>query len=374
MISLPRQANVPGCRASSVAVLLSAIMVFVAPVSADTFWMNEGEEGVVGSIQGIVAAHEDTLIDIGRRHNVGFEEMKLANPGVDPWIPGEGTLIVVPSRFILPAAPRKGIVLNVAEMRLYYYPDANRPGPKRVITHPVSIGQVDWQTPLGVTEVASKATDPTWYPPESIRAEHEEMGDPLPLVVPPGPDNPLGKHALNLALRGYLIHGTNKPNGIGMRVSHGCVRMYPEDIATLFDQIPVGTPVHIVDQPIKTGWADGVLFLEVHPSTGELELGGVPEPTDAVRQVVAATTSEQSRLVRWEHVSAVVETVTGIPYAVSKPRVRLKLAKRVQDGLMPVSTPGTRVVLESDDGSDVRLRMTRALGRWPYFLENSRVQ
>lgn len=372
---MPGRRRAAAVRAVAAGLLLT-VAGLAAPASADTLWLSEDGGDVVGTIQGIVAVHEDTLIDIGRRYNVGFEEMKLANPGVDPWIPGDGTLIVVPSRFVLPDAPRRGLVLNLAEMRIYFYPDADKPGPKRVITHPVSIGQQDWQTPLGVTEVVRKATEPTWYPPESVRLEHEEMGEPLPLAVPPGPDNPLGKHAMYLGLSGYLIHGTNKPNGIGMRVSHGCVRMYPEDISELFDDVPIGTPVHIVNQPIKSGWSDGTLYLEVHPSAGELELGGPPAPTDAVRKVVAVTTSEQARLVRWEHVAAVAETVTGIPYAVSQPRVRLKLAKYVEGDPLPTAGNGTRMpALESAiDGSNVQLRLTRALGRWPYFLENSRVQ
>ena len=239
----------PAKAATGVVVIAMACMAWLAPVSAETFWLPREGDSVVGHLQGAVASQEDTLLDIGRRYNVGYEELKLANPGVDPWIPGAGTLIVIPSRFILPDTPRTGIVLNLAELRLYYYPDPVDAPRRRVITHPISIGRVGWSTPLGTTSIVSKIVNPTWYPPASIRAEAEADGEPLPRVVPPGPDNPLGTHALALAKKGYLIHGTNKPFGLGMRVSHGCVRMFPEDIISLYESVPVGTPVHVVNQP-----------------------------------------------------------------------------------------------------------------------------
>ena len=353
---------------------------WLAPASAETFWLPRAGDSVVGHLQGAVATQEDTLLDIGRRFNVGYEELKLANPGVDPWIPGNGTLIVIPSRYVLPDAPRNGIVLNLAEMRLYYFPDPVNVRRRRVITHPVSIGQVGWSTPLGTTRIATKVTNPAWYPPASIRAEAEAAGEPLPLMVPPGPDNPLGTHALAFAKKGYLIHGTNKPYGLGMRVSHGCVRMYPEDIVSLYEAVPVDTPVHVVNQPVKTGWRDGVLYVEVHPSASELELGGSPAAGDAMRQVVAVTSAEQSKHIRWEQVTAVVETLTGIPYAVSDPTiVQLRLAQTVDTDVSPVAgEPAELASLpvgpSEGDQTKVSLRWSRGLALWPYFLENSRIQ
>jgi L,D-transpeptidase ErfK/SrfK len=352
-------------------------MAWPVPASADTFWLPMQGDGVVGHLQGAVATQEDTMLDIARRYNVGYEELKLANPGVDPWIPGDGTLIVIPSRYVLPDAPKEGIVLNLPEMRLYYYPDPMDAPRRRVITHPVSIGQVGWNTPLGTTSIVSKVTNPTWYPPASIRAEAEAEGNPLPLVVPPGPDNPLGTHALALAKKGYLIHGTNKPFGIGMRVSHGCVRMYPEDIVSMFESVPVNTPVHVVNQPVKTGWRDGVLYVEVHPTAGELELGGSLPSGDAMRQVVSKTSEDQARHIRWEQVAAVVETLTGIPYAVSDPTiVQLRLAQSVDVVPVPddLTLEAQGPVPSQDRGLDVNLRWSRALALWPYFLENTRVQ
>jgi L,D-transpeptidase ErfK/SrfK len=363
--------------ATGIAVIAMACMAWLAPVSAETFWLPREGDSVVGHLQGAVATQEDTLLDIGRRYNVGYEELKLANPGVDPWIPGEGTLIVIPSRYVLPRAPQDGIVLNLAELRLYYYPDPVNARRRRVITHPVSIGQVGWSTPLGTTRIAAKVTNPAWYPPASIRAEAEAAGEPLPLVVPPGPDNPLGTHALAFAKKGYLIHGTNKPYGLGMRVSHGCVRMYPEDIISLYEAVPVDTPVHVVNQPVKTGWRDGVLYVEVHPTAGELELGGSLDSGDAMRQVVALTSAEQAKHIRWEQVTAVVETLTGIPYAVSDATVvQLKLAQTVDMGTGLDSTELASLPAgPSVDGeSNVSLRWSRGLAMWPYFLGNTRVQ
>jgi len=355
-------------------VVALALACMALPAMAETYWLPREGDGVVGHLQGAIAAEEDTLLDIGRRFNVGFEELKLANPGVDPWIPGDGTLIVIPSRYVLPTAPRNGIVLNLAEMRLYYFPDPVDAPRRRVITHPVSIGQVGWNTPLGTTRIAAKVANPAWYPPESIRAEAEADGNPLPLMVPAGPDNPLGTHALALGKKGYLIHGTNKPYGLGMRVSHGCVRMYPEDIVSLYEAVPVDTPVHVVNQAVKSGWRDGVLYVEVHPTAGELELGGSVGAGAAMRQVVAATSAEQSKHIRWEQVTAVVETLTGIPYAVSDPTiVQLKLAQTVDTGLESgESSLGPQPAAVDD--SFVSLRWSRGLALWPYFQENTSIQ
>ena len=223
----------------------------------------------MGDLQIVQALPEDTLLDIARRHDVGQEAILLANPDVDRWLPGAGTEVVVPARHILPPGPFEGIVLNLPEMRLYYFPENDSGPPTEVRTYPISVGRMDWATPLGDTTLVKKQQDPPWYPPESIRKEHAEQGDPLPRVVPPGPDNPLGRHALRLGIPGYLIHGTNKVFGVGMRVSHGCIRMLPEDVADLFELAPVGTPVRIINQVAKAGWYGGELYLEVHPPLEE---------------------------------------------------------------------------------------------------------
>jgi L,D-transpeptidase ErfK/SrfK len=233
------------------------------------------EEGnVIGeSYTVIVEDHEDTLIDIARRHNVGYEEVVRANPDVSIWIPGEGTEVAIPGKFILPEAERTGVVINVAELRLYYFPEARSGEPPRVETYPIGIGRDGYDTPLGITKTTMRLEDPAWYPPRSIREEAAERGDPPPAVVPPGPDNPLGRHAILLDIPGYLIHGTNDPDGIGMRASRGCIRMFPEDVESVFHNVPVGTQVNIIDQPIKVGWQEGQPLVQVFEPLEEQEHG-----------------------------------------------------------------------------------------------------
>lgn len=233
------------------------------PIVSSRFALIEGSD-VVGELQAIKARHEDTFVDIARAYDLGYDELVDANPGVDAWLPGAGTRIILPTEFVLPDAPREGIVLNVGAKRLFYFPKPVKGQPRVVITHPVGIGREGWQTPIGTTRVVAKNKDPVWTVPASIRKEHAAKGDPLPARVGPGPDNPLGAYALRLGFPSYLIHGTNKPDGIGMRVSHGCVQLFPEDIESLFAEVAVGTPVRIINEPQLLGWRDGNLYLEVH--------------------------------------------------------------------------------------------------------------
>jgi L,D-transpeptidase ErfK/SrfK len=285
-------------------------LVITMPGYAATYVLPPPSVDIIGEVSHVTARYEDTLIDIARNHGLGFEEILRANPGVDPWLPGEGTVVVLPTKHILPDAPREGIVVNLPEMRLYYYPKPENGAQPVVITYPISIGRMDWRTPLGTTRVTSKVENPTWIPPASIRTAYAERGETLPPSVPPGPDNPLGKHSLRLDLPGYLIHGTNKPFGIGMRATHGCLRLYPEDIAALHGMVPVGTKVHIVDQPFKAGWKGETLYLQVYPPLEE-----AADPSDltpAVRAVVAAT-RERHAEVDWDQAMTVVEFSGGLP-------------------------------------------------------------
>src|ERR1700735_4102313 len=222
------------------------------------------DSDIVGYVQRTTIGKEDTLPDIARRFDVGYEEMVTANPGVDPWLPGEGREVVVPTQFILPAAPHEGVVVNVAEMRIYYYPPHKKGEAQTVYTHPIGIGKVGWKTPEGTTKIVSRQKDPVWVVPKSVRDEHAEDGEKLPAQVPAGPDNPLGAYEFRLGWPSYLIHGTNKPYGVGMRSSHGCMRLYPEDIAVFFDLIPIGTKVTVVNQPYLFGWRDGTLYLQAY--------------------------------------------------------------------------------------------------------------
>ncbi len=250
------------------------------PLQTRRFELDDPSQRVVGELQVIRTRDDDTFVDIARAYNLGFEELVAANPDVDPWLPGEGAEIVLPTRFILPDAPLEGIVINTAQMRLFWYPEREEGDPVVVYTHPIGIGRIGRETPTGEATVIDKATDPTWYPPASVRREHAEKGDPLPAVVPPGPDNPLGRHVFRLSMPSYLIHGTNKPPGVGMRVSAGCVRMFPEDIEALFPHIGRGTPVHIVNQPLTAGWHGDQLYVDAHPLLEE-------DDRDAERLIVA---------------------------------------------------------------------------------------
>lgn len=214
------------------------------------------------------AEQEETLLDIARRFNLGQAEIVRLNPGIDRWHVKKDESIRLPNRRVLPDTPHKGITLNISEYRMYYYPPEVKGVPRQVMSYAHGIGRQDWKTPLGETKVSRKVKNPSWYPPESIRREHAANGDPLPAVVPPGPHNPLGLYSLHLALPGeYRIHGTDidKIYGIGMQITHGCVRTYPEDIEQLYNSVPVGTPVFIVKQPIKAGWLDNKLYIEAHP-------------------------------------------------------------------------------------------------------------
>jgi L,D-transpeptidase ErfK/SrfK len=240
----------------------------------EAFELPEGSENIIGDVRYTRVQPGESLLDIARQLNLGYDQIILANPKLNRWIPDEGAKVTIPQMYILPSSRRRGIVLNIAELRLYFYPLTPKNARPIVITHPVSIGRLDWRTPLGQTSVVKKERDPVWYPPASIKEEHALDGSPLPEFVSGGdPDNPLGRFALRLGFKSYLIHGVDeqKAFGIGMRVTHGCIRMYPEDIETLFADVKVGTPVFIVNEPIKLGLRGGRFFLEVHQPLEEHE-------------------------------------------------------------------------------------------------------
>jgi L,D-transpeptidase ErfK/SrfK len=283
------------------------------PAAAATWPLPPAGEDLVGEMETVLATPDDTLVEIAARYRYGYDNLRAANPSVDAWLPREGSQVVLPGRHILPAAPRQGIVVNTAEMRIYYFPPGQGGRPEVVETFPVAIGRGDWNTPLVTTRITSKVANPAWYPPESIRREHAAQGDPLPRVVPAGPDNPLGKYALRLSIPSYLIHGTNKLYGIGMQVTHGCIRMYPEDIEALYKQVPVNTPVHIVNQRFKAGWHQGVLYVEVHTPLEE-----TPEHERASKQalidaIAAATRDRPDYPVDWMAVQVAAAEARGMP-------------------------------------------------------------
>ena len=328
---------------------LLALIFLVLPCigSAEVYDLPPAGNDVVGALTIIKARAEDTLIDIARRHGLGYEDIVRANPDVDTWLPGEGTEVILPTRYVLPPGERRGLILNLAEYRLYYFPEAAAGERALVMTYPISIGRMDWETPLGRTSVISKVTNPSWYPPASVRAEHEADGDPLPRIVPPGPKNPLGKHAMKLGLPGYLIHGTNRPAGVGMRVTHGCIRLFPEDIGFLFGQVGVNTLVRIINEPVKIGWDGDELVVEVHqtlevtppvaedieaPEAGEAVAESDTESdaeavveaplvrdklTSLTEQFVAVTNARPGKLY-WEVAEQLLERADGVPALVGR--------------------------------------------------------
>jgi len=271
------------------------------------------EQQVVGRLYSIRIRQGDTLPDVARHYGLGYNDIVLANPGTDPWAPAAGSRILVPVQHILPDAPRQGIVLNLANMRLFYFPPEDNGG--RVDTYAVGIGREGWETPIGATRIINKKVNPSWVPPISIRREQAENGDPLPPVVPPGPENPLGNYALRLSMPGYLIHGTNKPYGVGMQVSHGCVRLYPEDIESLFSQISVGNTVQIVNQPYLAGWVSGELYLEAHTP-----LKGREKQAKRLKERLLARLDEEAQeqgvAIDWVRVNNVLQRADGIPVPV----------------------------------------------------------
>jgi L,D-transpeptidase ErfK/SrfK len=320
----------------SVFITLVATIAAAGPVQAEVYELPPEGYDVIGTVSTITARYEDTLVDIARRHGLGYYEIVQANPDVNPWLPGEGAEIVLPSQFVLPPGPRQGLILNLAEYRMYYFPEPANGEPAYVYTYPMSIGRMDWETPLGKTKIVAMAKNPTWYVPQSVLDEHAAEGDPLPRIVPPGPDNPLGTRALRLGLPGYLIHGTNRPAGVGMRVSHGCVRMFPEDIEFLFEWIRVDTTVRIINAPVKIGWNGDTLVAEIHPllesalppvDEAQIETldadTELPEPaangkdplTYVTEQFIVAT-SERPGQLDWDRIEELVERSDGIPEVV----------------------------------------------------------
>ncbi len=269
---------------------------------------------VLGYLRVHTAVASDTLLDLARDNDLGYGEIVAANPGIDPWLPAPGTHVVLPTAHLLPDAPQRGIVINLTDQRLYYFP----PG-RPVETYPIGVPTPDVPLRTGTTRIIAKRENPTWIPTAS---EHAEDPD-LPDMVPPGPDNPLGSFALYTDWKAIVIHGTNRPYGIGRRVSHGCIRLYPEDIEALFKEVPIGTPVTFVDQQAKVAWVGATLYLEVHPTLDqayELETSKTftPEPVPGLDRLVLEAAAPFEEDVDWRAVDMVARQRTGIPTPISK--------------------------------------------------------
>lgn len=277
-------------------------------VRAETFYLDSPNDSVVGTAFYFTARSEDTLLDIARQNNLGYADMRQANPDVDMWVPGEGTQVMVPSIYVLPNVAHEGIVINRAEKRLYYFPP-NSPNEVRIYT--ISVGRDAMGTPLGTFKVIEKRENPFWTPGPDVRAAHAADGDILPARVPPGPGNPLGRYAMRLSNPDYLIHGTSKPWGLGMEVSAGCIRMYPEGVEELYPNVGIDTPVTIIDQPYKVGWRGEDLYLEVQ--TGEKSVR-----RDARSVIPESIVNAEGVVIDWALVERAVKEDTGIPQVVGR--------------------------------------------------------
>ena len=321
----------------------------IQTVSSEEYVLKDSANSVIGEIGKTHSQAKDTLLDIAREHGLGFHEIKRVNPELDTWLPGEGKEVILPSKYVLPLTKRDGIVLNIPEMRLYYFPTGTEGAEQEVVTYPLGIGRQGWETPYINTRIIEKKKHPSWHPPESIRKEHEEAGDPLPKRVGPGPDNPLGDYAMRLGMPEYLIHGTNKPFGIGMRVSHGCIRLYPEDIEELFGRVKLRTPVYIVNQPYKVGRQGDKIYLEAHPFLEEDTELYEDNLTSVVKMIVELT-EDQDYEIEWELAKQVIHEMSGIPVLIGRIGTReLQASAAMEDITEHVSTDGgINLLLETD--------------------------
>jgi len=293
----------------------------LAPVAwGSTFLAPPSDIDIVGRVRIVTAAAGESLVDIARRYRLGQEALRLANPELPTWLPLSAARVVLPLRHLLPATTRTGLVVNLPERRLYDYTlmQVATAGRARIAVYPVSIGRVDWATPLGESRIVARRADPDWTPPASIRAEAAARGRTLPARVPAGPGNPLGRHALYLDRAGYLLHGTNDTNAIGLRVTHGCIRLYPADIAALFRRVANGTPIHFVDQPLKVGWHAGLLHLEVHPPLAERTRSNTELVDDAFALVARALRERSGTRIESTRIRRAVERPSGQPVVVAR--------------------------------------------------------
>lgn len=304
-------------KVSMASILMCALCSYSCLAQNQHILLPDMDIDLVGTNGSTVISRKDMLIDVAVKYHLGYNMIRSANPDVDSWLPDNGSKVLLPFSVLLPDVPREGIVINTPEMRLYFY-HQNKEGQNIVTIFPISVGRRDWATPITETRITLRVEDPPWYPPESIRTEHADRGDFLPRIVPAGPDNPLGHHLLGLGVPSYFIHGTNKRFGIGMQVTHGCIRMYPEHIEELFNLASVNTPVVIINQPHKLGWRDDELYLEVHHP---LELDGVIQENsrpDIMASLTGILESMPEVLIDWDKVDDVITNATGVPVMVGK--------------------------------------------------------
>lgn len=293
--------------------MTAAICMFSAS-NAFALTYNIPAGDVIGEVRTVVSKDGDTLAQIARDVDMGYMEMREANPGLDPDHISPGTVIVVPSLFILPNTPRNGIVINLAEMRLYYYPK----GRNQVITYPIGIGREGEGTPVGVMQIIQHMPNPTWVATDFMRKLRASEGVDLPKFVPPGPENPLGNYAMRLSRPTFLIHGTNDPlGGIGRRSSSGCMRLYPEDIDPLFHSVPNGANVYIIDEPYKAGWSQNQLYIESHVALQEDADKAIDDP-DRIRNTVNMAVKGRNVNIDWNKALTISNEEQGLPQIIGQ--------------------------------------------------------
>lgn len=257
------------CKRTLATLATALLATLPASAPAATFPLPSDGSTIVGEPRRVIPFGSNTLLDIARHFDVGHHEITGANPRVDVWVPETGDPVLVPSQYILPPKPWAGIVINISQRRLFYFPAPAKGQPASVITFPISIAREGWATPLGPTTVVARHKDPAWFVPKSIQEEHRANGEELPEYFPPGPNNPMGMLAIQLGFKSIFIHGTNRPWGVGMRTSHGCLHLYPEDAATLFPLMKSGVPVRVIDEPVVVGVHAGQLHLARYEAVQE---------------------------------------------------------------------------------------------------------
>jgi L,D-transpeptidase ErfK/SrfK len=271
----------------------------------------EGNDMIGQVTEAQVGNYDNNFNILGRVYDLGYTQMVDANPSMRPQSPGVSRITTIPAEYLLPDGPREGIVVNISEMRLYYFPENTN----EVVTFPVGIGIVGWDTPLVETKIVQKQENPIWTVPKTIQDNYILKGVKFDPIVGPGPKNPLGHFAMRLAVPGYLIHGTNAPTSIGTRASSGCIRLYPEDIKSLFSMVPRGTPVRIIDDPYKIGWNNGQLYLEAHAplNPDAKQKFDFTQLTNSILAVIQNT----NYAVDWKKTIDIAKQHSGIPQVIS---------------------------------------------------------
>lgn len=304
--------------------LCGGLLCSAVSASAAEFPLPAAGSNMVGQLRVVLARQQDTLLDIARHYDVGYNEIRAANPGVDPWLPGAGTRVLVPTEYILPPKPWQGIIINIPERRLFFFPS----GQNIVYTFPVGIFRPNWPDPVGSTKIIAKVKNPTWTVPKNIQEEHAKAGEPIPAFFPAGPDNPMGELALETGWSQIFIHGTNKPWGVGMRVSHGCFHVYPENEVQLFKMVKVGTPVRTIDAPYVVGSdGSGTLYLQSFEPVEAYHKGGNHQQR-AVDAISAYSKSvQQNWTINWQRVIDLVQKPNTVPAPIN------------------INTPGLRAVV-----------------------------